>query len=102
MLCQPPLYFPSIVRRGWGGIKLKIGICLQILKCSDNHCKYRLRLSLRGRFARGNLFRKGQDCFVSLAMTILIAGFGKLFTILWFGRSQWCVLLKQPELLLTN
>ena len=120
MLCQPPPYFTSLARRVWGGIKLRIGIGLQILKCSDNHCKYRLRLSLRGRFDRGNLIEKIQDCgacsesakggeesrsgllrlrlATSLAMTILIAGFGKLFTILWFGRSQWYVLLKGLEL----
>src|SRR4030067_3339113 len=31
MLCQPPLYFPALVRRGWGGIKLRIGIGLLII-----------------------------------------------------------------------
>src|SRR3989304_1753045 len=41
-------------------IKLSYAICGGSPRSSDNHCKYRLYLSLRGRFDRGNLFRKGE------------------------------------------
>ena len=66
---------------------------LLLPKSSDNYCKYRLRLSLRGRFRPWQSLQKRRDCgacseqseespsllrlrlATSLAMTILIAGF---------------------------
>src|SRR4030066_643446 len=72
---------------------------LLLPKSSDNYCKYRLRLSLRGRFRPWQSLQKRRDCgayseysekscsgllrlclATSLAMTILIAGFGYLIT----------------------
>src|SRR4030066_1655738 len=68
---------------------------LLLPKSSDNYCKYRLRLSLRGRFRPWQSLQKRRDCgacskyseescsgllrlrlATSLAMTLLIAGFG--------------------------